>query len=55
MTYKNGNSYEGDLHDNLYHGQGELHFSLGIIYKGQWVNGLREGNGIQIWPNGKEY
>lgn len=27
----------------------------GITYKGQWKNGMREGQGTQVWADGSKY
>ena len=33
-------------------GQGEMVYSNGVRYKGQWVEGKRYGYGVLVWPNG---
>ena len=30
-------------------------FKNGSSYEGQWKNGVRFGQGQQIWPNGSSY
>ena len=27
----------------------------GAVYDGEWLNGMRDGNGKQTWPNGDRY
>jgi hypothetical protein len=27
----------------------------GVSYEGEWLNGQREGQGIQIWADGSKY
>lgn len=27
----------------------------GAVYIGEWKNGLRDGKGTQIWPDGSKY
>ena len=42
--------------DIVYHGQGCLYAENGnVIYRGQWLMGLRHGQGHQIYANGAEY
>jgi hypothetical protein len=33
----------------------EIQLENGAVYKGEWKNGLRDGYGIQIWPDGSKY
>ena len=34
------------------HGYGEMHWSEGAFYKGEWKEGIQSGQG-QLWENGK--
>ena len=27
----------------------------GATYTGQWLEGMRDGNGVQLWPDGSRY
>ena len=27
----------------------------GAVYSGQWLNGIRDGYGSQMWPDGSRY
>ena len=45
--------YNGELKDNLYHGQGTLYYEDGKIeYQGEWKCGLKYGLGTQYFTNG---
>jgi len=33
----------------------EHKFTNGAVYKGYWKNGMRHGEGTQIWPDGARY
>ncbi len=43
--------YEGDIVNNLPHGQGTITYTMGDIYKGSWMNGKREGYGRTDYNN----
>ena len=30
-------------------------FKSGAIYRGQWKDGMRDGEGLQTWPDGAKY
>ena len=30
-------------------------FPNGVSYEGEWLNGLRDGQGIQVWQDGSLY
>ena len=46
LYYKSGNYYIGECEYNLPHGEGTLYNeNEGIIYKGDWVSGKKEGYG----------
>ena len=32
--------------------KGPYKFKTGAIYEGEWLNGKREGYGVQTWPDG---
>lgn len=33
------------MNEENYNGRGKKHYENGISYEGDWVNGIREGNG----------
>ena len=43
ITYEDGSSYNGDLLDGLYHGEGTFTWANGSSYTGEWVNGKVTG------------
>lgn len=47
--------YEGDWKDNRPHGQGSLKTVAGMQYKGGFVDGLEEGQGVQIDKDGNRF
>ena len=30
-------------------------FKSGATYEGEWLNGVRDGDGLHIWPDGAKY
>lgn len=30
-------------------------FESGATYEGEWLDNMRHGNGVQIWPDGARY
>jgi hypothetical protein len=56
MTYKNGNSYEGDWVDDYRHGKGVFTWPDGSRYEGNFTSGRMggEGNGVYYDPSGKK-
>ena len=50
LVYTNGNVYEGDFDsEGRYSGTGRYTFSSGMYYEGEYVAGLREGEGLFTW------
>ena len=45
--------YEGEFHNDLYHGKGKLFGENGAYYDGEWKNGLKHGFGVNVKQNGK--
>ena len=41
--------YEGEELDGKPHGTGVKYYSNGDHYRGEWVNGLKEGRGIHSY------
>ena len=55
ITYEDGSSYNGDLLDGLYHGQGTWTSAAGDVYAGTFVDGGFTGEGTAIWVSGEVY
>ena len=57
ITYRDGDreKYEGQLFDDMPHGEGILTFADRSVYKGHYQNGLKSGSGIYQYPNGTKY
>jgi hypothetical protein len=54
----NGREYEGSFRHDKRHGKGMMTYSEDDIegtYKGDWINGLRSGEGICVYACGSEY
>ncbi|MEZ4851227.1 MAG: hypothetical protein R3B93_21955 [Bacteroidia bacterium] len=50
LTYADGSRYEGYWKDNEEHGQGKMYWSSqDKTYDGNWVNGVREGQGTSVY------
>lgn len=32
-----------------------VRFNNGIVYEGSWLGETREGQGVQVWPDGARY
>jgi hypothetical protein len=49
-------SYKGEKRKGLKHGQGTLtHISDHSSYQGSFVEGMQEGRGVSVYPNGDIY
>ena len=57
IEFENGDVYEGEIKDGKPHGKGTMQFNneWGTIYVGDWVNGVRTGQGTSIKKNGNRY
>ena len=44
--YPDGESYEGEWHNNRRHGWGRMFYKDGSLYEGEWNNDIREGRGL---------
>ena len=63
MTYKNGDTYEGQLVNGQIHGFGKCIYANKDVYMGYFENGKRHGYGVYTssdgdglegeWENGK--
>ena len=52
VKWEDGSSYEGDLLDGKFHGQGVYVWPNGDKFSGIWKNGKKDGNGCFSRPNG---
>ena len=55
ITYSDGDTYDGDLVDDVRHGQGTYTWANGNVYSGTWADGDREGQGTLTKANGNVY
>ena len=55
ITFKNGESYEGEFLSGHIHGKGSYHFPDGAVYMGEFDKGKRKGIGTMTWPDGSTY
>jgi hypothetical protein len=60
MEYKGGSKYEGLWEKGKRHGVGTMTYmteegSIESIYKGNWFNDLRSGEGKTIWKISTKY
>lgn len=61
MLLSDGNIYEGEWNNDVFHGKGQLTFrphkkgEKGIIYEGEFENGMQSPKGKLIYPNGDIY
>ena len=53
--YNDGSWYEGELKNDLHHGQGIYRWSDGAWYQGSFENNQRHGQGTFCWANGDKY
>lgn len=53
QIYNDGSYYEGQMKENLRHGEGNYIFSQGGVYKGNWNMGKMDGYGVLFYANGK--
>lgn len=54
MAYKNDRDYEKvDQFGRVT--KGPMTLKNGATYQGQWMSGLRDGYGVQLWPDGSRY
>lgn len=55
LVFKNGDKYEGSVHENLIDGIGTYTFKDGNYYEGEFVNGQMSGLGIFHFKNGSTF
>ena len=53
--WNNGNKYEGEFKNDLYHGKGIFYYKDGTIYKGDFRNDKFTGQATITWINGDKY
>ena len=53
--YDNGDSYEGEVIDELKDGKGVMIYKGGNKYDGEWKNDKKEGKGVFIYKSGSKY
>jgi hypothetical protein len=54
-VYPSGARYEGQFVNGRPQGKGNLYFSDGRVYRGDWRAGFKEGMGVLIYPNQDKY
>ena len=52
--------YEGEIVNGKREGKGKFYYNndedyMGKVYDGEWKNDMREGRGIETWPDGERF
>jgi len=55
MTWPDGDRYEGSFKNDNFHGHGSYEYADGSKFIGEFVDGKREGKGVETYPNGDHY
>ena len=55
LTYNNGDTYEGEVVNDLRHGKGKHVCSTGDAYDGSWRFDKRDGKGSMVFASGLRY
>lgn len=55
MIHNDGNIYIGGWKQNKGDGYGEYYSKNGVVYKGEWLNDIQHGKGVEIYAEGEEY
>ena len=55
FLWKNGNFYQGDFHDDLFHGYGVYKWGNERTYEGNWKEGKMDGKGKLVLVDGSYY
>ena len=50
-----GDTYEGDFQDDMFHGQGTMTYADGEKYVGQWKDNMYHGQGTYTFADGRKY
>ena len=54
VVYPNGDEYNGWWKDDKSNGAGKVVWKDGRVFTDQYVNGMREGTGKLVYPNGDD-
>ena len=52
ITWRNGDTYEGEFKYNNCHGKGTMTYDRGDVYHGAFEHGMRHGNGLYVYADG---
>ena len=55
MIYANGDVYNGEYKDDKSHGFGQYNHFYGGIYKGNWLENKKNGQGKETLPDNECY
>ncbi len=55
VTFPDGDRYEGEFKDGLFHGWGVYYYRNGDRYEGEFVNDMKSGRGTMTHRNGDKY
>lgn len=55
LIYANGDRYDGDFINGMFHGKGVFTWAKGDRYEGDFFLNRRTGHGIYLWPSGESY
>ena len=55
VTFPNGDRYEGEFKDGLFHGQGTYIYANGTRYDGDFEYDMKQGRGVMRFANGDRY
>ena len=55
LIYANGDRYEGDFINGMFHGKGIFIWAKGDRYDGDFFLNKRTGKGIYLWASGESY
>ena len=51
ITFDNGDVYEGNISEGMFHGQGKYTSHNGLVYEGYFVSNVPKGDGKLYYPN----
>ena len=55
LVFKNGDRYEGTVHENIIDGIGTYEYANGNRYEGEFVSGVISGNGVFQFKDGNRF